>query len=105
MNRRRAAAIACFLVVAGGTAQAGAQSDEPPELRAASESEVVYADEEPLVLDDNGAWSWFEDERALLADCTLWAGTVGNGSGPGGAAENGAVDVIARDLSTGTTDH
>jgi hypothetical protein len=58
-----------------------------------------------IIIDDNGGWSWFEDERAIV---DLTAGTAGklivssaaNGSGTGGAARNGDIEVESVDLST-----
>jgi hypothetical protein len=37
----------------------------------------------PFVVNDNGAWSWFEDERAVIdpANCTLLVSSVANGGG------------------------
>jgi hypothetical protein len=58
-----------------------------------------------ITIDDNGGWSWFEDERAIV---DLTAGTAGklivssaaNGSGTGGAARSGDIEVESVDLST-----
>src|SRR4051794_41905675 len=58
-----------------------------------------------ITIDDNGGWSWFEDERAIV---DLTAGTAGklivssaaNGSGKGGAARSGDIEEEAGDLST-----
>ncbi len=60
----------------------------------------------PLItFNDNGGWSWFEDERAIV---DLQAGTAGkiivssvaNGSGTGGASRNGDVEVVSYDLAS-----
>jgi hypothetical protein len=58
-----------------------------------------------ITFNNNGGWSWFEDERAIV---DLTAGTAGkliissvaNGSGTGGAARSGDVEVESLDLST-----
>lgn len=58
-----------------------------------------------ILINDNGAWSWFEDERAIV---DLSAGTagklivssVGNAGGTGGAARNGDVEVMSVDLGS-----
>lgn len=58
-----------------------------------------------ILINDNGAWSWFEDERAIV---DLSAGTagklivssVGNAAGTGGAARNGDIEVVSLDLAT-----
>jgi hypothetical protein len=60
----------------------------------------------PLItFSNNGAWSWFEDERAIV-DTSAGAGgkiivsSVANASGSGGAARAGDVDVVSYDLAT-----
>ena len=58
-----------------------------------------------FVLNDNGAWSWFEDERAVVDPVarTLLVSSVADASGSGGAARDGNVEVAVHDLTTGTT--
>jgi hypothetical protein len=56
-----------------------------------------------ILFNDNGAWSWFEDERAIV-DATagkLLVSSVANGSGTGGAARRGDVEVAALDIASG----
>lgn len=56
-----------------------------------------------LLLRDNGAWSWFEDERAIVDPLRgrLLVGSCGSGSGVGGAARNGDIDLSWLDLTEG----
>jgi hypothetical protein len=56
-----------------------------------------------IVFNDNGAWSWFEDERAIVdtAAGKILVGSVANTSGSGGAARNGDVEVASLDLASG----
>ena len=58
---------------------------------------------ELLVFNDNGAWSWFEDERAIvdLSAGKILVSSVANGSGTGGAGRNGDVDIAALDIASG----
>jgi hypothetical protein len=58
-----------------------------------------------VVLNDNGAWCWFQDERAVVdaAAGRLLVGSVADASGSGGVARDGDVDVVAYDLTGGTT--
>jgi BNR repeat-containing family member len=60
---------------------------------------------EVIFLNDNGAWSWFEDERAVVdaATGTLVVSSVADASGTGGATRDGNVEVVAYDLATGIT--
>ena len=55
------------------------------------------------MLNDNGAWSWFEDERAILDPLRgrLLVGSCASSSGVGGATRNGDIDVAWLDLSAG----
>jgi hypothetical protein len=58
---------------------------------------------DPIVLNDNGGWSWFEDERAVV-DATagkLLVSSVASAEGAGGEARQGNVEVVAFDLATG----
>lgn len=59
-----------------------------------------------LTLNDNGAWSWFEDERAVVDTGAgkLLVSSVADSSGPGGAARDGDVDVVAYDLDSHAVD-
>jgi hypothetical protein len=52
---------------------------------------------------DNGGWSWFEDERAVVdrARGLLLVSSVANGHGAGGADRHGDVELVAYDLATG----
>ena len=70
--------------------------------RADSERPVGCPDE-PIVFNDNGAWSWFEDERAVVdaAAGTLLISSLASAGGTGGASREGNVEVVAHDLATG----
>lgn len=52
---------------------------------------------------DNGAWCWYQDERAVVdvAGGKLMVGSVANGIGVGGQPRNGDIDVVIFDLQTG----
>src|SRR5438270_3229287 len=54
---------------------------------------------------DNGFWSWFQDERAIIDPNTnqLLIGSVASGDGAGGAARDGNDDVVSYNLGTGAT--
>ena len=58
-----------------------------------------------IVLNDNGAWSWFEDERAVVDPVTgtLVVSSVADGSGTGGMTRDGNVEVAVHDIAAGTT--
>ena len=57
------------------------------------------------VLNDNGAWCWFQDERALIdpAANTLLVGSIAAPEGPGGAQRAGNVELAVHHLATGET--
>ena len=54
-------------------------------------------------INDNGAWCWFQDERALIdpANNTLLVGSVAAPEGPGGADRGGNIEVAVLDPATG----
>lgn len=53
---------------------------------------------EPVVLNDDGAWSWFEDERAIIHNGKLIAGSVAAGSHD--FSRKGSIEVSTFDLRT-----
>ena len=60
----------------------------------------------PIVFNDNGAWSWFEDERAAIDSDTdtLLVSSVANASGTDGRSRDGNVEVVSYDLATGVAE-
>ncbi len=56
--------------------------------------------EEWVTLNDNGAWCWFQDERAIIHQGNLIVGSVANG--PVGSLRRGDIDVVIYSLSTGS---
>lgn len=55
----------------------------------------------PVVLNDDGGWCWFQDERAIVAGRRLVFGSVAAGRRE--PARRGAVEVTGVDLATGAT--
>lgn len=55
-----------------------------------------------MLINDNGAWSWFEDERAIVDESTgnVLVGSIGNGSGTDGPNRTGSVEVASFNLAT-----
>jgi hypothetical protein len=64
-----------------------------------SPSALAQQADTPAVLNDDGAWCWFQDERAIIAGSTLLIGSVANGASD--PARTGDVDVVAYDLASG----
>lgn len=54
---------------------------------------------EPTVLNDDGAWNWFQDERAVIHGKYLYVGSVA--AGVRDPARAGAVEVVSYNLETG----
>jgi hypothetical protein len=74
-----------------------------PALAAAQEVNFVAG---ALVqLNDNGAWSWFMDERAIVSDGKLIVGSVRSVGAYGNARDPdwGNVEIAVYDLATGST--
>ena len=57
----------------------------------------------PIRINDNGAWCWFQDERALVDTKanTLLVGSVAAPQGPGGEHRGGNIEIAVLDLATG----
>jgi hypothetical protein len=53
----------------------------------------------PVALNDDGGWSWFEDERAIVAGDKLFVGSVATGRFD--PSRKGDIDAMSVDLSTG----
>src|SRR5699024_5263711 len=56
-------------------------------------------------VNDNGAWCWFQDERALIDPVagTLLVGSIAAPEGAGGAERAGNVELAVHHLATGAT--
>jgi len=50
----------------------------------------------------NGAWSWFEDERAIVDTSGTTPRLIVSSVSDGGGAEEGDIDLLWRNLSTGS---
>lgn len=66
-------------------------------------SSVVSADERTSLIrfNDDGAWCWFQDERALVHDGQLLVASVANGSHD--PLRRGDIEVVTYDLASGRT--
>ncbi|MDZ7288795.1 MAG: BNR-4 repeat-containing protein [candidate division KSB1 bacterium] len=58
-----------------------------------------------IQFNDNGAWCWYQDERAVVdvAQGKLIIGSDASGSGVGGSSRNGNIEAVIFDLQTGLT--
>lgn len=61
---------------------------------------------EPVVINDNGAWCWFQDERAVVDPDSqvLVVGSIAAPEGPGGADRAGNVELTVVDLRAGSSE-
>ncbi|MGI8939657.1 MAG: BNR-4 repeat-containing protein [Iamia sp.] len=92
--------------VAAPTAQVVPPAGGADESRAAAGASARPGDAgapTPTVLNDNGGWSWFQDERALLTDDgQLLVASVPDSTGTDGAQREGGTEVTRVDLRSGT---
>ncbi len=60
---------------------------------------------QPVVVNDNGAWCWFQDPRALIdpVSGTILVGSIAASDGPGGDRRAGDVDLTAYHLCDQTS--
>ncbi|MDZ7261252.1 MAG: T9SS type A sorting domain-containing protein [candidate division KSB1 bacterium] len=56
-----------------------------------------------IQFNDNGAWCWYQDERAVVdvAGGKLIIGSDASGAGVGGSSRNGNIEAVIYDLQTG----
>lgn len=54
-----------------------------------------------VTFNDNGAWSWFEDERAVITNGKILVGSISNSAGT--AARKGYAEVASYTLANGFT--
>ncbi|MFC1632587.1 BNR-4 repeat-containing protein [Patescibacteria group bacterium] len=59
------------------------------------------AGEEPIVINANGAWSWFQDPRAIFTECELIVGSTANYGTSPSAEYQGSSDIATYNLETG----
>jgi hypothetical protein len=62
-----------------------------------------HVDGNLILLNDNGAWCWYQDERAVVdtTNNTIVFGSVAAAEGIGGEQRSGDVDVVSYNLNTG----
>lgn len=99
MNRR---SIANICVASAVLSALGSSSSLP------SDDSSDHVTGKLLVLNDNGAWSWFMDDRALIGDGKLIVGSVrAVGTYQSGASDPswGNVEIAVHDIASGVTKH
>ena len=59
-----------------------------------------------IQLNDNGAWCWYQDERAVvdIENGKLIIGSDASGSGTGGSSRNGHIEVVIFNLESGKSE-
>ncbi len=70
---------------------------------ASAQTSVDYVHGNLIQFSENGAWSWYQDERAVVdtANNQILIGSIANRGGYGGEAVDGHVRVTRFDLNTG----
>jgi len=86
---------------AGGPGTPPAPPTNPPAIT--SPRDLVAGN--LIQLNDNGGWSWYMDERAIVdaPGGKLVTGSDATGAGVGGSSRNGAVEAVIFDLQTQTS--
>jgi hypothetical protein len=85
-------------------------SGQKDNLKSHTGSATTQSDGKDLVdgnliqFNDNGAWCWYQDERAVVdkANGELIIGSDASGAGVGGSIRNGNIEAVIFDLQTGT---
>jgi len=60
---------------------------------------IQFTQAEPIVLNDNGGWCWYQDERAIISQDSLIVGSVASQAGADGAARGGNIEVVTYPLN------
>ena len=64
----------------------------------------MSASDRAALLDDNGGWCWFQDQRAIFTtDGRLLVSSAAVSTGTGGDTRSGSVEITNRELATGRT--
>ncbi|MDZ7725416.1 MAG: T9SS type A sorting domain-containing protein [candidate division KSB1 bacterium] len=74
--------------------------------RAPAQPEHDRVDGNLIQFNDNGAWCWYQDERAVIdiAHDKLILGSNASGDGVGGSSRDGHIEGVIHDLSTGLSE-
>ena len=96
----RAASHSAFLATLASAIAASLAAREPIRSPAAVQT-GADALRAPIVLNDDGGWCWFQDERALVLAGRLVFGSVA--AGRSDPSRRGMVEVTSVDLGTGAT--
>jgi len=98
------AILLCGLLTAGCGADGGGASDSGEPLEdGKAEGARDLVDGNLIQFNENGAWSWYQDERAVIdtAGGKLILGSVASGHGLGGRERHADIDAVVFDLETG----
>jgi putative BNR repeat neuraminidase len=101
----RLAAVYLTMLLAGGagpTGGGGASGSACLNPRAPAPSGADWVNGTLSDINDNGAWTWYSDERAVIdrAKGKLIVTSDANALGPGGSIRDGNVDTVIWDLAT-----
>jgi hypothetical protein len=90
-----------FVLLALALSCRGAEPVPGPAPAHPAPHDVVYGN--LIQFDDNGAWCWYQDERAVVdaRTGTLIVGSVGNYAGVGGKPRNGSLEAAFFNLASG----
>lgn len=63
----------------------------------------LFVEAQPIVLNDNGGWCWYQDERAIISQNALVVGSVASKEGVGGTSRGGNIEVVTYSLIDNST--
>ncbi len=95
-----------LIYLALGTAAFFRSSVSAAEGPPAAASDVKQSPQSIVELNDNGAWCWYQDARAVIDESIgmLLVGSVANSAGVGGSERGGDVEIVAYHLADGRAD-
>ena len=96
-NKRRAVGPCAILALAIAASLTAQEPSQPPACTRPGSSALRA----PIVLNDDGGWCWFQDERALVVGGRLLFGSVA--AGRTDPSRRGMVEATSVDLATGAS--
>lgn len=63
----------------------------------------LLVEAKPIVLNDNGGWCWYQDERVIISQNSLIVGSVASQAGAGGSDRGGNIEVVTYPLGENST--
>ncbi len=95
MNTSRLALLSVFILLQSCTSSLPTSEHK---TMSKEQHEILFANSlrsSPVLINDNGGWCWYQDERVIIHDGKLYVASVANIDGPNGATRSGDIEVVS----------